>query len=113
MVKVSDSTVTITRGDTLLLDVSIKNNAGGYYHPVGNDKVRFALKTSYRDAEPILLKDIPINTMKLRLESSDTKQLDQPAKYVYDLELTMDDGTEEGFVTTFLSGDLITTEEVE
>ena len=113
MVKVSDTTITMTRGDTLLLDVSIKNNAGGYYHPSGNDRVRFALKTSYRDAEPILMKDIPINTMQLRLESSDTKLLDQPAKYLYDIQLTMDDETEEGFVTTFISGELITTEEVE
>lgn len=108
MVKVSDSTITITRGDTLLLKVGIKDGSGEDYIPSGNDQVRFALKTSYQDAEPLIVKDIPISTMLLRVESSETKGLARRAKYPYDIQITIDDGTEEGFVSTFISGNLLT-----
>lgn len=113
MVKVSGSTITITHGDTLLKKVSIKGDSGDDYILSGNDRLRFALKESYLDAEPLLVKPIPIDTMVLRLESSETKQLKQHAKYVYDIEVTIDDGTEEGFVRTVISGTLITVEDVD
>ena len=51
--------------------------------------------------------------MILRVESSETKILDQPATYVYDIQITIDDGTSEGLVRTFISGVLKTKQEVE
>jgi hypothetical protein len=67
------------------------------------------LKSEYNDPEPLILKTIPNDTLILRLESSETKQLEvRKVPYVYDIELTTSTGT----VDTFLSGTLYSTEEV-
>lgn len=105
--------ITITRGDTLIRSVSIKDGEGNTYVPRPTDRIRFALKETYEDLEPILVKEIPTSTMVLRLESSDTKILKQPFKYVFDIQITIDDGTEEGYVCTFISSTFTTTEEVD
>ena len=113
MVKISKNNIILTRGDTLVTSVSIYDESGEIYTPGENDVVRFALKRTYDDDNPIILKVIPNDTMVLRLESSDTKLLDQPASYVYDIQITIDDGSAEGFVSTFISSKLSTKEEVE
>ena len=113
MVKVEGTAITITRGDTLIGQVIIKDSRGVIYDPGENDIVRFALKESFKDEHPLLVKNIPVDTMILRLESSDTKTLAQPHRYFYDIQITIDDGTAEGFVYTFISGTFNTVEEVE
>lgn len=113
MVKITGTTIILTRGDTLETGVTIYDEAGEVYTPGDTDVVRFALKKKYSDVDPIILKTIPNDTMILRLESSDTKQLEQPAGYVYDVQITIDDGTPEGYVCTFISGIFKTKEEVE
>ncbi len=112
MVKITKNTVVITRGDTLETTVQIFDGDGNVYTPGENDVVRFALKKKYTDEEAIIIKTIPNDTMVLRVESSETKLLDQPASYVYDVQITIDDGTPEGYVYTFISGVLKTKEEV-
>lgn len=113
MVKISKNNIVLTRGDSLVTNVTIYDDSGEIYTPGENDVVRFALKKTYDDDNPIILKEIPNDTMILRLESSDTKQLQQPASYVYDIQITIDDGSPEGFVSTFISGKFVTKEEVE
>lgn len=113
MVKISKNNIILTRGDTLVTSVSIYDESGQQYTPGENDVVRFALKKNYNDENPIILKVIPSDTMVLRLESTDTKLLDQPASYVFDIQITIDDGSAEGFVSTFISGKFSTKEEVE
>ena len=113
MVKVEGNAITLTRGDTLVRSVVIKDTDGNIYTPQEGDRVRFALKANFTDSKALLLKEIPIDTMVLRLESSETKLLDQPRRYVYDIQITIDDGTEEGFVSTFISSTFTTVEEVE
>lgn len=113
MVKISKNNIILTRGDSLVTSVTIYDESGQIYQPGEHDVVRFALKEKYNDNDPIILKVIPNDTMVLRLESSDTKLLNQPASYVYDIQITIDDGTSEGFVCTFISGKLNTKEEVE
>lgn len=113
MVKISRNNIILTRGDSLVTNVTIYDDSGEIYTPGENDVIRFALKKSYDDDDTIILKEIPTDTMVLRLESSDTKKLQQPASYVYDVQLTIDDGSAEGFVTTFISGKFVTKEEVE
>lgn len=82
----------MTRGDTLICNISIKDADGNDYIPDENhDQLRFALKKNYNDDEPLILKNIPINTCQLRLESSDTKVLEQPGSYFYDIQLTYGD----------------------
>lgn len=91
----------MTKGDTCILSVGIVDTDGNTYEPQEGDTIRFALKKSYNDARPLILKDIPIDTMELRLEPSDTKSLDAGSvkgKYVYDIELTKEDGTVDTFI---------------
>ena len=90
---VSGTTITLTRGDTFVADVSMGN-----YIPVEGDKVRFAMKAKYTDETPLLLVDIPIDTMQLVLNPEDTKNLNF-GNYVYDIQLTKANGVVDTFIT--------------
>ena len=108
MVKISGTTITMTRGDTLSTQVTIKNADGTDYDLQEGDVVRFALKKDYTDDEPLILKVLYNDDLVLLLEPNDTKQLEY-GNYVYDIELT----TEQGAVDTFISKARLTlTEEV-
>ena len=106
-VKVTGTTIIMTRGDTLKLQIIIQNG-NDIYQPVEGDVIRFAAKKDYDDEMPCILKDIPYNTCELHLEPQDTKHLEQPCTLLYDVEITMNDGT----VDTFMTGKLKITEEV-
>ena len=109
MIKISGKTIRMTKGDTLEVPVNIMTKEGLVYIPAAGDVIRFAMKKTYEDVEPLILKTIPNDTLILRLESSDTKNLEvSKIPYVYDIELTTVTGT----VDTFLSGSLYLTEEV-
>lgn len=56
------------------------------------------MKKSYYDEKPLVLKNIPNDTLLLTIEPADTKPL-QFGKYVYDIELTQRDGTVNTFIT--------------
>ena len=109
MVKITGNTIKITRGDTLETTISIMTRGGDAYVPSEGDKIRFALKRTYADICPLIIKEIPTNTMVLRIESAETKKLKAGnVPYVYDIEITMANGT----VDTFINGELFVTEEV-
>lgn len=94
MIKIREdkNLIIMTRGDTLIVKINVFDADGNEYTPEGSDTLRFALKKRYTDEQPLILKDIPIDTCILRLESEDTKPLDQPGDYVYDIQLTYGDG---------------------
>ena len=102
---IEDNSITLTRGDTMRVQVDITID-GQEYTPVEGDTVRFALKhdklkadkTDYIDTEPLILKTIPIDTMVLEIEPEDTKSLGF-GKYVYDVQITFADGTVQTFIT--------------
>lgn len=102
---IKGKSITLTRGDTLRLLVSMSKD-GEPYIPTEGDKVRFALKhkdmkadkSDYKDVDPLILKDIPIDSMILTLDPEDTKSLGF-GKYVYDIEITFSDGTVDTFIT--------------
>lgn len=106
---VQGTTITLTRGDTFMALVSIAQSDGSPYLPIEGDTVRFAMKSSYAEEEPLLVKDIPIETMKLVLEPEDTKALEF-GKYVYDVQLTKVTGEVDTFIT---KGTIKITEEVD
>lgn len=110
MVEIKDNVITLTRGDTLETSIAISMGSGEPYVPAEGDRIRFALKSKYTDSEPLILQQIPTDTMILRLEADDTKQLSARKKpYVYDVELTTPDGT----VTTIIAnGSFYVLEEV-
>ena len=101
-VKIVNKNIIMTRGDTLNLKINISDSLGNPYTPTDGDKIRFAVKYNYSDDKPLILKEIPVDTCLLHLESSDTKTIKQPSKLVYDIRITKADGT----VDTFLSGTL-------
>lgn len=78
---ITGTTITLTRGDTFEALVSATKRDGTQYIPVEGDVIRFAMKENYDDPRPLLVKDIPINTMMLTLEPQDTADLNF-GKYV-------------------------------
>ena len=97
MVRVNGTTITMTRGDTLTVQIGIIKADGTPYEPSEGDVVRFALKKDYSDKNPIILKTIDNEDLTLTLLPSDTKQL-AFGDYVYDIELTQEDGTVDTFI---------------
>lgn len=107
--------ITLTRGDTLLAQIGVMYD-GQPYVPVQGDHLRIAVKhpqlnddrTEYVDQEPLILREIPWDTLLLRLEPTDTKPLGF-GKYDYDIQITFADGR----VDTFINGTLTLTKEVD
>ena len=95
---VSGTMITLTRGDTFTALITITDSEGNQYDPVNGDRIRFAMKTDYEDGAPLLIKEIPIDTMILVIEPEDTKPL-AFGKYVYDIELTKVTGEVDTFIT--------------
>ena len=56
------------------------------------------MKRKIKDEEPVIVKDIPIDTMILTLDEEDTKDLPF-GNYIYDLELRKANGDVATFVT--------------
>ena len=105
-VSVNGTKITMTRGDTAIIQVSMTRD-GEDYTPVDGDAVRFAAKhpkmtsgnKQYKDDDPVLVLDIPIDTMQLTIAPEDTKSLDF-GEYVYDIQITFADGTVDTFIPT-------------
>lgn len=106
---ISGTTIRLTRGDTFMARIDISNPDGSAYEPADGDVIRFALKKSYSDSKPLILKEIPVDTLLLVLDPADTKRLDF-GRYVYDIQITMADGRVDTFIT---KATLKLTEEVE
>lgn len=106
MVSINGTSITMTRGDTLIVTVGMTQN-GAAYTPAEGDVIRFAVKNTtmvggganYKDEEPILEKVIPNDTLQLELEPDDTKEM-KFGTYVYDISITFADGSVDTFITT-------------
>ena len=88
---VSGTMITLTRGDTFSALITITDLNDNQYIPI-------AMKNDYNDETPLLIKEIPIDTMILTLNPEDTKHLPF-GKYVYDIELTKATGEVDTFIT--------------
>lgn len=111
MVRIRDNDITITQGDTLETKLTIITPDGETFEPSSGDALRIAIKGAYTDNIPILVKDIPIDTMLIRLESEETEIMKaRRMPYVYDVQLTLPDGT---VATVIAKGKLYVTEEVD
>lgn len=114
--KIKKNEITLTRGDTLNVKVDVLKD-GVEYIPEPGDTLRFAMKhpeiradkMDYVDDEPLILKEIPIDTQILHLDPADTKPFPF-GDYVYDIELVFADGTVDTIIT---STTFTLTEEVE
>lgn len=106
MYEVSGNEIKLVRGDTFYAIVEVYDGTEPYT-PVEGDVIRFAMKHKYSDEECLILKTIPNDTLILKLEPEDTKEL--PVRtYVYDIEITRVNGD----VDTFIRGALTLLNEV-
>ena len=104
MYSIKGTTITLTRGDTFITNISLKRGTTTYT-PTSGDTVRFALKspdmnarkTAWADDTVLINKDIPISTMQLKLEPEDTKELDF-GQYRYDMQITFANGDVDTFI---------------
>lgn len=111
MLNIKGKKIIITKGDTLNLTLEITLPDGSPYPVKAEDEIRFALKQKYSDKDVLIRKIIPHDTLVLRLESAETKQLNAGSQpYCYDIQLTMEDGTVDTIIDR---GELIVTEEID
>ena len=109
MYLIKRNNIKLTRGDTLIAQVGIIRDDEPYT-PEDGDEIRFAMKhptmnsakTEYTDKEPLLTKNIPIDTLILQLDPEDTKSFGF-GEYVYDLEITFADGYRDTFVSATIT----------
>lgn len=109
MYTISDNEIELIRGDTLYAQVEIFQN-GRPYIPKEGDEIRFAMKRRYNDPDDrvLIVKNIPTDTLLLKIAPEDTKELKFKRTYLWDIQLT----TASGDVDTFITGRLKLKEEV-
>lgn len=94
---VCDNNIRMTRGDTAKLQVAILTDSGDNYEPQTGDIVRFTMKRFISDKVPVLVKDIPIDTLYLKIEPNDTKNL-AFGNYIFDIQLIYANGDVDTFI---------------
>jgi len=102
--------ITLTRGDTLTLALTLTNADGTAYVPEEGDSIRFAVSKGYEGGayyELFYEQSIPTDTLSFTMLASETKKLDY-TEYNYDVEITHADGC----VDTVISSTLKITGEV-
>lgn len=108
MLKVSNTTIHLTRGDTARIQITLSECDGAAYEPSEGDSIRFAATPEWGEL-PCIEKAIPTDTLLLELSPADTKQLEF-GEYWYDIELTRSNGDVDTFIDR---AKLVIREEVE
>ena len=105
MIEINDSTITMTKGDTLCAQLTLKmKQSGEPYTPVEGDEIEFEMRRlPFDKGDPALEKSIDTETMMFELEPSDTAELDS-GEYSYKMRMVYADGT----VDTFIDGARLT-----
>ena len=89
---VQGTTIYLTRGDTLSLNLYVAYTDGSPYEKTEGDVCWFSVKRTYdRDEEYLIHKQINLDTMTLFLESSDTEVLEY-GEYKYDIQMELVNG---------------------
>lgn len=107
MFKIYGTTIILTRGDTFVTEVTIYDDDGDVYTPLSSEPVTFTMRKDYES--PVLIqKEIPHETMILKLDPADTAGLDV-GRYVFDIDIVLAGGTKDTFIP---EGTLLLTPEV-
>lgn len=88
MFQIEDNSISLTRGDTARIDISVVDAEGQKYELLEGDKLLFTVKSSVNDKEALIQKEGEIITIL----PADTEGLEY-GKYVYDVQLTLAEGT--------------------
>lgn len=86
-----DSTIYLIRGDSFKATLAILDTDEAPYIPDVDDSITFVMKQTVDDTEAILTKTIPVDTMMLTIEPSDTVNL-TPGTYSYSIKMEKADG---------------------
>lgn len=83
----TDGSVSLTRGDTARISVTIKNSITGQtYVMQSGDTLKFTVKKSVKDST-FAFQKVSTGTNSFRIDPTDTNTLSF-GKYVYDVQLT-------------------------
>lgn len=105
MQEIYGNNIVLTRGDTFIAKVTMRNTDGSEYIPQEGDVVRFALKhaelmpdgSDFADSNPLVNITIPNDTQILEIQPVNTKTL-AFGDYKYDIEITYADGVVDTFI---------------
>lgn len=101
MTKYEGTTIYHTHGDTLLSKVDMTLMDGTEYQIEEGDQVVFKMRRE-SDEAPLIEKNVPTDTLVLRLEATETAMLgcgEVNGHYIYDIKLIKEDG----YVDTFIN----------
>ena len=98
MLSISGTSITITRGDSAYIDVSIKDSKGNQQKPGPNDKIRAQVRTDATSSNILFESEIPSDTLVWHIKPEDTAKASMGKAYVYDMEIE----TEDGDIFTFI-----------
>jgi hypothetical protein len=79
--KVSGTTISLTRGDSLIIQISV-NQEGKPYEVKPGDKIRFAMKKDLQDSEPLIMKQIALSQDDNLLDENSQPVLDETGNVV-------------------------------
>ncbi len=116
MLKIDPNTnkIQLTRGDTAVLKIELKDAEGNVYTPGVSDAIRFAMKRNYTDADVLVNVNAVIDgsDITITIPATATKEL-AFGSYKYDIQLTSGTGAN-AVVDTFIDrGTIMITEEVD
>lgn len=97
MIKVNGTTITMTRGDTLKVKLTLTEPTGEDYIPKEGDVIKVGVKNNYSDESCLIEKVLPNDTMILHLYPEDTKNLSF-GSYVWDAQITFENGDVNTFI---------------
>lgn len=94
MVSIEKTHIKLTRGDTLVLNLSMSKN-GAKFVPADGDVITFTVKKTANDATALITKNA-VGT-QIKLDPEDTASLTF-GSYVYDIAITYADGDVDTFI---------------
>ena len=106
--------IQLTRGDTAVLKIELKDTERNVYTPGVSDTIRFAMKRNYTDADVLVNVNAVIDgsDITITIPATATKEL-AFGSYKYDIQLTSGTGAN-AVVDTFIDrGTIMITEEVD
>lgn len=88
MFLIEGTTIQLTRGDSAEFDIAVTDASGNPYELQDGDEIKFTVKRSVYDKNALIQK----TGSRIRINPEDTAELSYK-KYVYDVQVTMADGT--------------------
>ena len=91
MLTITNNNIHLTRGDTMLLDLSLSDESGNPYIPDVGDSIFFRLKKDASSETVYIEKTADMEELLLRLDPNDTADLSF-GMYCYEIELVTSAG---------------------